>query len=428
MLVLEWVAVVILVDKQLLNRNEFYQQIPNFWDRLYGGEYALFDCYEITQTEIDLIKCATREAYYIFKKVNYLLRSAPDETLLELGFPENSLNFLRLSTFPYETVIGRFDFVMTIDGPKILEFNSDTPTFIRELFEVNGIVCPQFHLHNPNHGLEDELGKAIRNSIFHCANLLGVKRHPYVIFTAHEEDFEDRETMKYLMKIAKIKDAVFLPLRDIQVVSEGQDRGVYDLEGKKVDIVYRHTYPLEMLLEDVTADHYPIGMEFMKLVKQKKVAMLNPVSAFLMQSKAVIALIWGMYEQRHPFFSEKELDVIQNYFLPTYLDEELFFQTAEKYVSKPVFGREGNTIEVKQNGKTLFSQQEKAYDQYVKIYQKYVDLPVSMINTEQGKKEAHLLIGSFIVNEKPSAIGIRAGAKITDNLSYFLPCGVKGAI
>jgi glutathionylspermidine synthase len=61
------------------------------------------------------------------------------------------------------------------------------------------------------------------------------------------------------------------------------------------------------------------------------------------------------------------------------------------------------------------------------VYQKYVDLPVATIQTEVGSAKAHLLIGSFIINEKPSAFGIRAGAQITDNLSYFLPCGVKGA-
>ncbi|WP_246590005.1 glutathionylspermidine synthase family protein [Desertibacillus haloalkaliphilus] len=38
-----------------------------------------------------------------------------------------------------------------------------------------------------------------------------------------------------------------------------------------------------------------------------------------------------------------------------------------------------------------------------------------------------MLIGSFVVNEKASAFGVRAGAQITDNLSYYLPCGMKGA-
>ncbi|WP_161568377.1 glutathionylspermidine synthase family protein [Anaerobacillus alkaliphilus] len=413
------------MDKQR-QRNSFYVQIPDFWDRLYGSEYALFDCYELTINEVEQIRKATQDAYFIYKKVNYLLRSVSDETLLDLGFPEKGLSFLRSTSIPYETVIGRFDFVLTQAGPKIIEFNSDTPTFIRELFDVNALVCEEFGLVNPNQETAEELGKAIRNSVFHCANSLGISDHPYVIFTAHEDDIEDRETLKYLMKVAKIKGATFVPLSKIQIVPEGENQGVYDPEGKKVDIVYRHTYPLEALLEDVSADNYPIGIEFMKLVEAGRVGMLNPVSAFLMQSKAVMALIWGMYEERHPFFEKEELQVIERYFLPTYLDEEPFYETGEMYVSKPAFGREGDTVEVKQDGKTIFSQKQKTYDQYVKVYQKYVDLPSTTIQTELGSQEAHLLVGSFVVNEKPSAIGIRAGAKITDNLSYFLPCGMRG--
>lgn len=412
------------VDKR--QRDEFFATIPAFWDRLYGTEYALYDCFELTNDDVDQLRQATQHAYFIYKKVNYLLRSVSDETLLDLGFPEKAIPFLRAMTIPYETVIGRFDFVVTKAGPKIIEFNSDTPTFIRELFEVNGLVCSDFGLKDPNYQYSEELGKAIRNSVFHCASAIGITDHPYVIFTAHENDIEDRETMKYLMNVARIKGASFVPLSNIQIVSEGENKGVYDHEGKRVDVVYRHTYPIEALIEDVTVDDFPIGIEFMKLVEEKQVGMLNPVSAFLMQSKAVMALIWGMYEERHPFFLDEEHDVIGRYFLPTYLDEDPFYETGEIYVSKPAFGREGDTVEVKKSGDILFSPKQKTYHQYVKVFQKYVDLPSAMIETEMGRREAHLLFGSFIVNERPSAIGIRAGAKITDNLSYFLPCGTKG--
>ncbi|MEB1807044.1 MAG: glutathionylspermidine synthase family protein [Bacillaceae bacterium] len=411
------------MDKQYSERNAFYKQIPMFWDRLYGTEYALYDCHFISLVEVAEVRRATKDAYSIYKKLNLLLKNASEETLIDLGFPESALPFLRIEQIPYETVIGRFDFVKTKEGLKLIEFNSDTPTFIRELFEVNGLVCERFGVSNPNENEEAYLGKSIRNSIFHCAQSIGVKGHPYVVFTAHEDDIEDRETMNYLMAVAKIKGTIFIPLRDLQVV-EGQ--GVFDPNGKKIDIVYRHTYPLEALLEDKTSDDFPIGIEFMKLVEQKKVGMLNPVSAFLMQSKAVMAVIWGMFEQRHPFFSEEEYAIIERYFLPTYLDEDPFYETDETYVSKPAFGREGDTVEVRQNRHTIYAPKQKTYDQYVKVFQKYVDLPETVIQTEEGSKSAHLLIGSFIINEKPSAFGFRAGDKITNNLSYFLPCGVKG--
>lgn len=405
-------------------RDAFYEAIPKFWDRLYGSEYALYDCLELHATDAEAIRTATEDAYFIYKKMSQVIRQAPDETLLDLGFPQKALPFLRMKWLPYETVIGRFDFVQTDEGWKLLEFNADTPTFIRELFDVNGLVCKEFGLHDPNEGKAEELAVAIRNSVFHCARAIGITEHPYVVFTAHADDIEDRETMMYLLRTAQIKGAKFVPLAELQV-EEGN--GVYDPDGNKIDVVYRHTYPLEALLEDVTDETFPIGIEFMKLVANQKVGMLNPTSAFMLQSKAVMAAIWGMHEQNHPLFTEEEHHKINRIFLPTYLDEEPFLEIGETYVSKPAFGREGDTVEVRKRGKRLFAQKAKTYDHYVKVYQKYVDLPSTTIATEKGKTEAHLLVGSFIVNEKPSAFGVRAGAQITDNLSYFLPCGVKGA-
>lgn len=412
-----------LAGKHMSSRDLFYQEIPAFWDRLYGEEYALYDCYLLEAGQVAEIRTATEAAYRIFAKIAPLLRNAPVETLHELGFPVKAVPFLQMKTIPYETVIGRFDFVQVKDGFKLLEFNADTPTFIRELFEVNGRVCRSFAAADPNEGEEERLGRAIRNSIYHSMTSIALERHPYVVFTAHADDIEDRETMNYLLKITQLKDAAFVALDHLQIV-EGV--GVFDQAGRRIDVVYRHTYPLEALIDDEADDRFPIGLEFMNLVREKKVAMLNPASAFLLQSKAVLAAIWGMHEQQSPYFTAAEHRTISRYFLPTYLDEEPFIESGERYVAKPVFGREGDTVEIKQHGKLLGEKQAASYEHYEKVYQAFCQLPSGTIRTEKGEKQAHLLFGSFIVNGKASAFGIRAGAQITDNLAYFLPCGVKG--
>lgn len=412
---------VLLAVDFIEKRNRFYEQFPSFWDRINNTEYALYDCYKMTETEIREIRKATKDVYHIFKKSLVLVRNTSEETLLDLGFPKKTFPFLKKRTIPYDTVIGRFDFAKTAEGIKLLEFNADTPTFIRELFEINGKAAMEFHLTNPNQHAQEQLATALRESIGYA--VLDKERHPYVVFTGHEEDIEDRETVKYLMKLANILESAFVPIDQIQIISEGKNRGVYDHEGKRIDLLYRHTYPIEYLIEDITDDGYPIGLEFLKLVDEQEVAMLNPISAFLLQNKALMALIWGLHELNHPFFSPAEHRIIDHYFLPTYLDEDYF--TNEMYVAKPIFGREGDTIKIKQNGKILHSEKQQNYKQYFQVYQKYVDLPKTVIRTEKGEQTAHLLIGSFIVNEKPSAIGIRAGEQITNNLSYFLPCGIK---
>ena len=59
------------------------------------------------------------------------------------------------------TAIGRFDFAVTEQGIKMLEFNSDTPTGIVEAFYVNGHVCRYHGAVNPNEGMDRMIEKEI---------------------------------------------------------------------------------------------------------------------------------------------------------------------------------------------------------------------------------------------------------------------------
>ncbi len=86
---------------------------------------------------------------YFFKTAR-LLRTLSDVQLLELGFPLSSLPYIRMRSLFPESVISRFDFAVTDGGIKMLEFNSDTPTFIMECFQINGAVCKAFDCYDPN--------------------------------------------------------------------------------------------------------------------------------------------------------------------------------------------------------------------------------------------------------------------------------------
>ncbi len=93
-------------------------------------------------------------------------------------------------------------------------------------------------------------------------------------------------------------------------------------------------------------------------------------------------------------------------------------------LKKPAFGREGDTVEIfSQTGRKIEEDIHKTYRDELPVYQQFIELPETTIQTEQGPKRAHYMYGSFYINGKASAIGIRAGGKITDNSSYFLPIG-----
>jgi len=151
---------------------------------------------------------------------------------------------------------------------------------------------------------------------------------------------------------------------------------------------------------------------------------VNPPSAFLLQSKAIMALIWGLHEEEHSFYTPEEHNAIHKYFLPTYLDPDVFLQQGQSFVKKPSFSREGDTVEIFSNtGKKIAEDIHKTYKDELPVYQQFIELPQTMIQTEQGPKRAHYMYGCFYINGKASAIGIRAGGQITDNGSYFLPIG-----
>jgi glutathionylspermidine synthase len=402
-------------------RQYFYRQIKNFWPDMYGEEYALFDIATIEQNELDQLRLATEHIGKIFFKVCKLLREVPKETLMEMGFPAESLPFLKLMTFPFESVIARLDLIKTETGYKCIEINSDTPTFIKELFLINGLVCKEFQLKDPNAGMENMLANSIKQSINECAKQIQ-KPKPYIVFTAHEDSEEDRETVRYLQDLAELP-ARFVPLHQLEIV---QGQGLYDEYGTKIDILYRQTFPIENLILDHDQNGNKIGLWLLELVEVGKLTILNPPSAFLLQNKAVQAVIWGLHQENHAFFTKEEHRWIQQYFLPTFFEPDYFIDSKISFVKKPSFGREGDTVEVFNGaGELVLQDSQKNYTDFVPVYQQYVELPSVSFRSEKGKQNGKLLIGSFLLNGHAAAVGFRVGERITNNLSYYMPLGVK---
>lgn len=414
-------------------RKRFYLQLDHFWHDLFGEEYSLFDIKKDTMETINRVHQATNRIGHILYKTAPLLRQLDDDTFLQLGFPVESLPFIRQQTIPFESVIARLDLVVDDQKIKLLEINSDTPTFIKECFYVNGAVCKAFGLLDPNEGMELQLQKAIQLAIKEACFSIGKRKRPHIVFTSHNDHEEDFLTSLYLQglfgspsKYTSLNDLCLVSdpvLEDERVVVE---RGLYDEQGIKIDVLYRQTYPIEhLVLDEDPVTKEKVGQKLMELVEGHELAILNPPSAFLLQSKAVMAVIWGLYEERHSFFTEEEHEWIGTYFLPTYLDDDAFLLQGISYVKKPAFGREGNTIEIhKGDGMIVEEDSHKTYSDSLPVYQEFIPLPKMTVQTEKGEKDVHYMYGCFYVNGEASAIGIRAGNQITDNESYFLPVGL----
>ncbi|ABY42748.1 MULTISPECIES: glutathionylspermidine synthase family protein [Bacillus] len=406
------------MSQYIKKRKEFYSNYPHFWSDLYECEYSLFHVFPITEQTMKQLQVATERMGKIFFKTARLLRNVSNEQLLELGFPTASLPFIRLKGMYPESVISRFDFALTEDNRiKMLEFNSDTPTFIVECFQMNGKVCEELGYDDPNANQERLLSSGITKAVMEFTKGM---EDPNVVFTAHPEHIEDWNTTMYLSGLCHVENKV-MPMTELRIT----DDALVDRDGVPIDVLYRQTYPIEDLIEDQDPETGDlVGVELLQLVKEGKLFIINPLSAFLLQPKSIQCLIWGLAEEG-AFYTSEEQKWIKEYMLPTYLEPDLFLGKSP-FVQKPSFGREGDTITIRNKDTNIMIRNaHKTYKSSLPIFQKYTELPVVFLETEKGIEKLSYVFGAFLIAGKASSIGIRAGEKITGNESYYLPVGIK---
>lgn len=385
------------------------------WDFLYEQEYALATLGEILECDRQELAYATEGLGAIFTKTIAAVQHGNDALLRELGIPSQMFGAVRLPMIPdMPTLIGRFDFARTADGLKMLEFNADTPSGVVEAYYVNGEVCRFFGRKNPNDGCARDITEAFAKGIGAYKEI----GYPVdqVVFSALEWHTEDAGTVEYLKKQSRLK-ACFTPLKDLRVY---RDRLCALMEGELVPVdVWHRLHPFCILSEEKDADGYPTGAHVLDIIARKKLAVLNPPSALIGQTKALQALIWNLYETRE-FFSLAEREVISSYMLPTYLENR--FEGVCSYVTKPILGREGGSISIySADGTLLHQSSDQSYQKQIMVFQKFIEMETVTVETIKGQRRGFPVWGSFLIGGKASAINVRVGDYITDDLAYFFP-------
>jgi glutathionylspermidine synthase len=389
------------------------------WDWMEGTEYGLADIHLINAQFRNELAFATAELAKIYAKIVELIQKGSDELLLELGIPEQALSAMRVIIMPQlSTMIGRFDFAHTPEGLKMLEFNADTPTSIVEAFFVNQKACEFFYVQNPNAKMEKDIKQAFTTMVNEY------KRRGYktdrIVFSSLGWHDEDKGTTIFLMNHSGLQ-ASYVPLEDLRVY---EDRLCYLTDGnlEPIDVLYR-LHAIEKLAIENDEDGYPTGSHVLDLIAREKLAIINPPSAFIAQTKALQVLIWNLH-QEGVFFTDFEHTIIAKYMLPTYMENNF---RDMPFVTKPIFGREGGAVTLfNSNGQITDEDKDDDYWEQPMVYQRLADMEKITVNTIKGLYNGHILWGSFLIGGKPSAICARVGGKITDNLSFFLPIGLKG--
>ncbi|TGE06714.1 glutathionylspermidine synthase family protein [Hymenobacter fodinae] len=357
--------------------------------------YVAREAVELPEPEAQALLAAADTLYDLL--VQSIPDPIPDDLLQLLSIPPNLWAAVRHSWNDdrHWHLYGRFDIAQTPEGPKLLEFNADTATSIPEVAVVQwaslvaaGLGQDDRQANGLFEGLQAQLGQWLELNPDLESNLL------LVHLPDSAEDVANCAVVAEAALAAGFEHTHICSVDEMQVSVEGEERGAWvqvtDDQWQRFNFLFK-LVPWEVLAEEepeLTAD-------LSQLLLSRDLIIANPAYTLLFQSKAMLAWLWQCYPQ-HPLLLEASLQDPR----------------AGHYVSKPVFGREGQDVTEVQNGTSLTAL-EGNYAHQAVVYQQYAQLPS---DTQKRLYQA----GVFWAGQA-CGIGFRREAGFINNLSEFLP-------
>ncbi|WP_100373383.1 glutathionylspermidine synthase family protein [Bacillus sp. FJAT-45037] len=374
---------------------------PTLYDNYEDNQYMSDSMLDMPSGMYNEIIQATRAVDDIYKKTYSMIRKHPN-CIHRLGIPVMLWDLLLEDESKRFSYFTRYDFIASASGLKVIEANTDTPVGIVETAIAQKILAKEHGVTNPHTNI-DSLVKQTWEQIIKDYQ---IRSSDVLYVTAANWHEEDKQTATYLMKQFP-QEVKYIPLEEIIVEKDG----LYTPTGELITFLYR-LYPLEYFLNEKSGTGETIGEQLLVHVMTGKIKLINPPSALLMQSKAVMSLIT---EYKREWYTRSEQDVIDRYFLRTYDQPSGLLS----YVKKPVLGREGGGVQVVEENQTLEQDLDHYQDQPM-VYQEYFTMPEQTIDTWDGPYTGRLLIGSHSFNGEPAGLFLRVGEYITGNLSMFV--------
>lgn len=360
------------------------------------ANYVPGEAVVVAETEADALLDAADTLYDML--VQAVPDDLPDGFLQVLGIPDNLWPMVRQSWNDerHWHLYGRFDLVQTPEGPKLLEFNADTATSIPETAVVQwaSLAAAGKNEANQYSGLYEALVAQ-----FKTWRMLNEDLAPALLLTYIGESAEDESNCAVLAQAAREAgfDAHLCPVAAMTVSTEGAEKGVWAQVGAEQWQQFPFLFKL-LPWEQIAWEEPELLQDLTLLSSTRTVVIANPAYSLLFQSKGMLAWLWKAYPY-HPLLLETDLEPISG-----------------KYIRKPYFGREGQSVEVVD--KVSITKMAGEYDSQKQVYQRWCDLP------EDGQGYAYQA-GVFWAGEG-CAIGFRREKGIITNLSQFVPHLVEG--
>lgn len=411
-----------------------YVKFPNYEDR-----YPTLSIQKFPYGFYEELRETSSKLFNIFCRVTKLLQTNSENILKDLDIPEKIFPYLNIENrLGLPSWLSRFDYVLDKDSNlKMIEINADTPCAIPEAYCGNKIACNYFAVDNPNNFEERQL-ESLLNKLFYGViprEMDGFgnfnEKHP-MLFSCFHDYIEDLGNTMYLKNLIgehfnKLygNNIIFESFYNLMV----DDKGLLLPSGQRPYFLYR-MHPIELLIEERSEDSTDIGLMLLDRYKEHKFVMMNPPESIIMQNKGFLALVWNLSNVRNTLLSEDDIEIIHKYMLPAYLDfEEISFKIGDRYIQKPIYGREGCGIKIVDIGSNVLEYTEESNYDVTRLsknylYQKFIDSPVYEHLTDSGSKKGYLTLSCFMVGDKPSAVyGRFSESRICGNDAYWLPLG-----
>lgn len=370
--------------------------IPYLYDKEYDYYYPTKSMLEIKNK--DLLISYAQEAYkQIIKEVQFDFER--DDPFIF----RNEFVFKKIMTKEdlYSNIL-RFDFVRTLDNDyKLIEANADTPCAIPETFYGNFIAIP-------NQDKENVANKRLAEIFINECNKVELK-HNYttinIAFAASDEYIEDWANAQYLYEnfkrfnTHKEYNAFLVPLSQLAIYDDDKRCGVY-FEDNMIDVLYR-LHPVEMMINDISEDGYSVGLKLIEFHYNDIVKLINPPGSIFLQNKELFKYLFGMS------------------FIPKTLNGSSQFN--RKVIAKPIFGREGDGIQIFNNMNECRNRLYKLSDYLI---QEYIEQPTEQIETvNRDILNAYITYSIFMLNGYPSVLYTRASVNPVCGVdAFWIPC------
>ena len=290
-------------------------------------------------------------------------------------------------------VYGRMDLAYDGAGPaKLYEFNYDTPTSLYEaaFFQWHWLEEQRKRGVLPAHVDQYNL---VQENLIEVFGAIAKRLPRPFYFSAVRESVEDQATITYLRDCAE-QAGIATKAIAVEDIGLSKDGRFTDLDDYVIGTLFK-LYPLEFMFAE----------EFGSALPMSGIHLIEPPWKAILSNKGVLPLLWQRHEN-HP-------NLLPAFFDEARIEDDAHAPLPAGWVRKPYFSREGANIELHLADGSV-NASDGPYDDAPTIRQALHPLP--------RFADAYPLIGSWVIGDRPSGIGIREDATlITRDTARFVP-------